>query len=58
MPADIALLLLRKTQMETQVSKDALTIACLWAIVGLVLSALMFRFGFAAEIAEALMTAG
>ena len=58
MPADIALLLLRKTQMETQVSRDALTIACLWAVVGLVLSGLMFKFGFAAEIAEALLTAG
>jgi len=44
--------------METQVSKDAVTIVCLWAVVGLVLSALMFRFGFAGEIAGALMIAG
>ena len=58
MPADIAVLLLRKPRMETRISNNAVTIVCFWAVVGLVLSALMFRFGFAAEIAEALMTAG
>ena len=58
MPTDIALLAFRKAQMETQVSKDAVTIVCLWAVVGLVLSAFMFRFGFAGEIAGALMIAG
>jgi hypothetical protein len=61
MPTDIALVLMRKAEAEAQARKEVqtdLVITCLWVTLGLVLTALMFRFGFYAEIAESLLTAG
>lgn len=58
MSTDIAMAHLRKVRVEAQVSKGILTIVCLWTVVGLVLSALMAHFGFGAEVAAALATAG
>lgn len=58
MPTDVALVLMRKAEMEARASKDALVIVCLWALAGLVIAALMSRLGFDLEIAKALVTAG
>lgn len=58
MPTDIALVLSRKAEMERAVSKGAFLIICLWAVVGLMLTALMVRFGFDAETARALVPNG
>ena len=58
MSTDITLARSRKTQVEAQTSKDTLAIVCLWAVVGLVLAVLMVHFGFDAEVAAALATAG
>jgi hypothetical protein len=55
MPTDIARV--HSHNIEAQVSKPSLTIVCLWTVVGLVLAALIFRFGYDAEMAEALLTA-
>lgn len=58
MSTDIAMAHLRKVQMDVQFSKGTMTIVCLWAVVGLVLTALMAQFGFAAEVAAALAITG
>ena len=58
MSTDIAMARVRKVQVDAQDSKGILTIVCLWAAVGLVLAALMAHFGFDAEVAAALATAG
>lgn len=58
MPTDIALVLMRKMEVEAQASRDALIIVCLWAVVGLLLAALMSRFGFDAEFAKAFVISG
>ena len=61
MPTDIAMVRMRKVQANAQTSKDALTgltIVCLWAVLGLVLTALMFNRGFDPVIAAALVGAG
>lgn len=55
MPTEIAFVLSRKAELEAQASKDVFLIICLWAVVGLLLTALMSRFGFDAEVATALM---
>jgi hypothetical protein len=61
MPTDIALVLMRKAQLEMQASEERLNcliIGCLLATLGLALTALMIWFDFDAEIAVALVTAG
>jgi hypothetical protein len=58
MSTDITLARSRNAQLESQVSKDTMAIVCLWAVVGLVLAVLMVHFGFDAEVAAALATAG
>lgn len=58
MSTDITLARSRNAQLELQVSKDTMAIVCLWAVVGLVLAVLMVHFGFDAEVAAALATAG
>ena len=58
MSTNIAMAHLPKAQMDATVSKDTMTIVCLWAVVGLVLAAFMAHFGFDAEVAAALATAG
>ncbi len=61
MPTDIAMVLSRKAEVEAQASKasiDVFLIICLWAAVGLVLTAHMARLGFDAEIAMALVPNG
>jgi len=58
MSTDIAMVHLRKAQVEAQVSKTTLTILCLWAVVGLALAGLMLHFGFDAEVTAALAIAG
>ena len=57
MSTDIATALLHRAHIEAQVSKSNLTIVCLWAVTGLVVTALMIRLGYGAEIAVALATA-
>jgi hypothetical protein len=55
MPTDIGLVVMRKAEAEAQISKDALidlTIVCLWAILGLVLTSLMFNLGFDPALGE------
>ena len=47
MPTDIAMVLSRKAEVEAQASKasiDVFLIICLWAAVGLVLTAHMAKF--------------
>ena len=58
MSTDIGMAHFRKVRVEAQVSKGILAIGCRWAVVGLVLVALMAHFGFGAEVAAALATAG
>jgi len=58
MSTDFALARSRNAQVEANVSNDTLAIVCLWAVVGLVLAALMAHVGFDAEVAAALATAG
>jgi hypothetical protein len=61
MPTDIALVLMRRAEAEAQASKDALTdlmIVCLWASFGLVLTALMSKYGFDPSLAQALIVNG
>ena len=61
MPTDIAMVLMRKAAAEAQASNDAvadLTTVCLWAALGLVLTALMFNLGFDSALAEVLVGAG
>jgi hypothetical protein len=58
MSTDIAMVHLRRARVEKEVWKNSLTIVCLWTVVGLVLAGLMFHFGFDAEVAAALATAG
>ena len=58
MSTDIAAVLLHKAYVESQVSKNSLTIICLWTVVGLVLTGLMIRLGFGTEMAAALAIAG
>lgn len=58
MSTNIVTARVRKVQVDAQESKGTLTIVCLLAVVGLVLTALMAHFGFGAEIAAALATAG
>jgi hypothetical protein len=58
MSTDIAMAHFPKAQLDVKVSKGTMTIVCLWAGVGLVLAVLMAQFGFDAEIAAALATAG
>jgi hypothetical protein len=58
MPTDIALVLIRRAEMEAQVNKDTLIIVCLWAVVGLVLAALMSKCAFDVELAKVLVTSG
>jgi hypothetical protein len=58
MPTDVAVALKRKAEMEARCRDDALLVVFLWALVGLVLTAVMFRFGFDLGIAKALATAG
>jgi hypothetical protein len=58
MSTDIATARVRKVRVDAQDWKGTLTIVCLWAVVGLVLAALMAHVGFDAEVAAALATAG
>lgn len=58
MSTDIAMAHLPKAKMDAKVSKGTMTIVCLWAVVGLILTVLMAHFGFDAEVAAALATAG
>ena len=60
MPTDIAIALMRKAQAEAHASYDApmdLTIVCLWAALGLALTALML-IGFDPAFAEVLVGVG
>ena len=58
MSTNIATARVRKAQAGAPDSDGILTVVCLLAVVGLALTALMAHFGFDAEIAAALATAG
>ena len=47
-----------RVRLGAQDSEGILTVVCLLVVVGLVMTALMAHFGFDAEIAAALATAG
>jgi hypothetical protein len=49
MPTDVAMLLMRKAEAEARTLRDQqndLILVCLWAALGLVLTAVMFDRGF------------
>jgi hypothetical protein len=61
MPTDIALVLKLKAEAEAQALKDALAdlmLFCLWAALGLILAALMSKYGFDPAIAQAFVVSG
>jgi len=47
-----------RVRLGAQDSEGILTVVCLLVVVGLVMTALMAHFGFDAEVAAALATAG
>lgn len=46
------------TPHHAQTAFTELSLLCLWSVVGLVLTGLLFAMGFGAEIGQALMLAG